>query len=75
MARSQMPSTRPRPEDYPTAWSYWQARRVWLRGHGCSLVGTLAVAVIFGELNGSPVLLLSLIAFALVGTAYARSRP
>ncbi len=75
MAPSQMPAHRPRPEDYPTAWSYWQARRVWLRRHGGSLIGTLAIAIFFGALTGSAVLLVSLIAFALVGTAYARSRP
>jgi len=66
---------RPRPEGYPTAWSYWQARRVWLRKHGGYLWTTLAIAIFFGALTGSTVLLLSLIVFALVGTAYARSRP
>jgi hypothetical protein len=75
MTASQIPAHRPCPEDYPTAWSYWHARRVWIRSHGGSLIGTLAIAVIFGGLTGSPVLLVSLIAFAVVGTIYARSRP
>jgi hypothetical protein len=65
---------RPRPEDYPTLGQYWWARRLWIRRHGGSLIGTLPIAVFFGALTGSPVLLFSLIAFALVGTAYARSQ-
>jgi len=40
--------------DYPTAWTYWPARRVWLCRYGGSLIGTLAIAVIFGGLTGSP---------------------
>jgi hypothetical protein len=75
MAQMQMPAHRPRPEEHPTAWSYWQARRVWLRRHGGSLLSTLAIAVIFGGLSGSVFLTALLIVFALLGTAYARSRP
>lgn len=66
---------RPQPDSYPTAWSYFWAHRRWKRKHGGSLIGTLAIAVFFGGFTGSPVLLLSLVVFVLVGTAYARSRP
>lgn len=41
---------------------------VWLRNHGGYLVTTLAIAVSFGALTGSTVLMLSLVAFALVGS-------
>jgi len=68
-------STRPRPQDYLTWWSYHQAKRVWLRRHGGYLWTTLAIAVFFGVLSGSVVLLILLVVFALVMTAYARSRP
>lgn len=66
---------RPRPEDYPTAWSYWQARRVWVRRHGGSLIGTLAIAVLFGALSRSALAFGALVVFAVAATAYARSRP
>ncbi len=68
-------STRPRPEDYPTAWSYWQARRVWLRRHGGSLWTTLGLACLFGLWSGSIVLFVLLVVAALAMTAYARSLP
>lgn len=68
-------TSRPRPEDHPTAWAYWQARRTWVRSHGGSLLGTLAIAVVFGLLTGSAVVLIFLLVVALAGTAYARSRP
>ncbi len=66
---------RPQPESFKTRAEYRWARKMWLREHGGYLITTLAIAVFFGALTGSTVLLLSLIAFALVGTAYARSRP
>ncbi len=68
-------STQPQPEDYPTAWSYWQARRAWVRRHGGSLIGTLALAIGFGLLTGSAVVLVVLVVAAVLGTVYARSRP
>ncbi len=68
-------STRPRPQDFPTWWSYHQAKRVGLRQQGGRLSATLAVALIFGGLTGSLVLTLLLVLFAVVGTVYARSRP
>jgi hypothetical protein len=70
-----MPSTRPRPEQYRTAAEFRWARRNWKRAHGGSLIGTIAIAVFFGALSGSAPLLILLVAFALVATAYARSRP
>jgi hypothetical protein len=70
-----MPSTRPQPEHYRTAGEYRWARKLWIRRHGGSLIGTLAIAVFFGALTGSTALLVLLILFALVATAYARSRP
>jgi len=68
-------SIRPAPEDYATWWRYHVAKRVWLRSHGGSLIGTLALAVGFGLLTGSAVVLVVLIFAALAGTAVARSRP
>lgn len=66
---------RPRPEDYRTRAEYRWARKLWLRRHGGSFIVTLAIALVFGGLSGSTVLLLALIAFAIVGTVVARSRP
>ncbi len=68
-------STKPRPEDYSTRAEYRWARKLWLRRHGGSLWTTLAIAVFFGALTGSTTLLIALIGFALVMTAYVRSRP
>lgn len=51
------------------------AKKLWLRGQGGYLITTLRIAVLFGALTGSTVLPLWLVAFALVGTVYARSRP
>jgi hypothetical protein len=65
-------STRPRPEEYPTAWSYWTARRVWLRSHGGSIIPSLGFAVFFGALAGFW-WMVALIVFALVCHAAARS--
>ena len=48
---------------------------MWLRGHGGSLLGTLAIAVFFGALTGSRTLLWLLVAFAIVAHLIARSRP
>jgi hypothetical protein len=49
-------STRPRPEDHPTWWSYHQASRLWRRRTGGSLVTTAALALVVGGLSGSAVL-------------------
>jgi hypothetical protein len=51
-------STRPRPQDYPTAWSYWTASRTWKRRTGGSLITTAALALIVGGLSGSAMLTL-----------------
>jgi hypothetical protein len=67
--------SKPRPQDFPTAWSYWQARRAWVRRHGGSLFGTFAIAITFGVLSGSAVSLILLVAVAILGTVWARSRP
>jgi hypothetical protein len=67
--------TRPRPEDYPTRARHRWALRNWTRSHGGSLLGTLAIAVVIGALSGSAMVLVLLVAFALVATAYASSRP
>ena len=66
--------SKPRPQDFPTAWSYWPARRAWVRRHGGSLFGTLAIAVFFGAVSGSAVALILLVVFAIVGTVWVRSR-
>jgi hypothetical protein len=49
--------------------------RQWRKGHGGSLIGTLAIAVVIGALSGSAVVLIVLVLFALLATAYVRSRP
>jgi len=41
-------STRPRPEDFQTRAEYRWARHLWTRSHGGTLIGTLAIAVLFG---------------------------
>lgn len=67
--------SRPQPEQYRTRAEYRWAKRNWLRAHGGYLWTTLAIAVFFGALTGSFALMVLLVIFALVGTAYARSRP
>jgi hypothetical protein len=49
--------------------------RNWRRSHGGSLLATLAIAITFGVISGSAVALVLLMAFALLATAYVRSRP
>lgn len=66
---------RPRPEDYKTWAEYRWARKLWIHTHGGSFIGTLALALFFGALSGSHVVLVLFIAFAIVGTRIARSRP
>lgn len=39
-------STRPKPEQFPTWWSYHQAHRLWLRRTGGHLTTTIALALI-----------------------------
>ena len=68
-------STRPEPEQFRTRSEYRFALRNWRRSHGGSLLATLAIAITFGVISGSAVALVLLVAFALVATAYVRSRP
>ncbi len=68
------PSTRPQPEQYATRAEYLWRLKLWKHKHGGSLIGTLAVAVLFGALSGSQVILWGLVAFAVVAHAIARSR-
>jgi hypothetical protein len=65
----------PQREEYRTRAEYRWAKKLWLRRHGGYLWTTLAIAIFFGALTGSTVLLILLVVFALAGTAYARSRP
>jgi hypothetical protein len=62
-------TTKPRPEQFRTRTEYAWARKLWLGRHGGSLFGTLAIAVVFGALTGSTVLLVLLVLFALAATA------
>ncbi|MGO8904544.1 MAG: hypothetical protein ACLQMH_02845 [Solirubrobacteraceae bacterium] len=66
---------RPQPEDFKTGAEYRWAKKLWLRKHGGYLITTLAIAVFFGALTGSAVLMVLLIIATLIMTAYARSRP
>jgi hypothetical protein len=68
-------STKPQPEQFKTRAEYRWARKLWLKRHGGSLWVTLLIALFFGGLTGSTTLLILLVVFALVATAYARSRP
>ncbi len=75
MPQSQMPTHRPRPEDYRNRAEWRWARRLWIRRHGGSLIGTLAIAIFFGAWSGSQAALFGLVAFAIVAHVIARSRP
>jgi hypothetical protein len=70
-----MPTRRPDPEDFKTRAEWRWARKRWKRSHGGSLITTLAIAVFFGALSGSQVILWGLVAFAIVAHVIARSRP
>jgi predicted lipid-binding transport protein (Tim44 family) len=72
MTQSQTPARRPRPEDFKTGAEWRWARKLWIRKHGGSLIGTLVIAVFFGALTGSTTLLFGLVAFAIVATLIAR---
>jgi len=65
-------STRPRPEDFPTWWSYHQANRLWHRRTGGSLITTAALALIVGGLSGSAVLAMLTLVGALGAHLYLR---
>ncbi len=64
---------RPQPGDYPTAWGYFQAHRVWKRRHGGSMVGNIGVALLAGFITGSLVAAVLFVALA-VGVTLARRR-
>jgi len=66
---------RPQPEDYTTRAEYRWALKLWKRKHGGSLLMLLAIAVFFGALSGSQVGIVLLVAVALLGWLYARTRP
>lgn len=68
-------STKPQSESFKTGAEYRWAKKLWLRKHGGYLITTLAIAVLFGGLTGSVVLMVLLVLAALLMTAYARSRP
>ena len=65
-------STRPRPEEYPTAWSYFWAQSSWKRRHGGSMIGNVAVAAIAGGISGSQIAVVLFIALAVVVTLARR---
>jgi hypothetical protein len=65
-------STRPRPEDSPTWWSYHQASRAWKRRTGGSLITTAALALVVGGLSGSAVLAMLTLVVALGAHVYLR---
>lgn len=65
-------STHPRPEDYPTWWNYHQAKRLWRRRTGGSLITTAALALIVGGLSGSSVLAMVALVGALAAHLYLR---
>jgi len=67
--------SRPQPENFKTGAEYRWAKRLWLRRHGGYLWTTIGLALLFGALTGSVVLLVLLVVAALAMTAYARSRP
>jgi hypothetical protein len=67
--------SRPQPKDFKTGAEYRWAKRLWLRRHGGYLWTTIGLALLFGALTGSVVLLVLLVVAALAMTAYARSRP
>jgi len=66
--------SRPRQQDFPSAWAWWQARRVWRSFHGGSLLGVLALAFAFGLLTGKAVVLVILVFAAWLGWLFMRSR-
>jgi uncharacterized membrane protein len=68
-------AAKPRPDDYPTRASYRWALRHWKRAHGGSLLAVLAIALVFGGLSGSAVAVVLLVAVAVGGWLYMRSRP
>jgi hypothetical protein len=63
---------RPQPESFPSAWSYFWARRRWKQAHGGSLIGNVAVAAIAGGITGSQVAVVVFIVVAVVVTLVRR---
>jgi hypothetical protein len=68
-------STRPRPEDYPTAWSYFHPSRLWRKRTGGSLIVNMAVAAVAGGLAGSQLAVVVFIALAVVVAPARRGQP
>jgi TRAP-type C4-dicarboxylate transport system permease large subunit len=68
-------STQPHPEDYPTAWSYFHAGRLWRKRTGGSLIVNVAVAAIAGGITGSQLAVVVFIALAVVVTLARRGQP
>lgn len=65
-------STRPRPADYPTWWTYHQASWLWRKRTGGSLVTTTALALVVGGLSGSAVLAMLTLVGAVGAHLYLR---
>jgi TRAP-type C4-dicarboxylate transport system permease large subunit len=65
-------STRPRPEDFPTWWSYRHAARIWKARHGGSLFLNIVVAVIAGGITGSRVAVVLFVVLAVLVTLARR---
>ncbi len=65
-------STRPRPEQYATWWSWHEANRLWRKRTGGSLSTTAAFALIVGGLSGSAVLAMVTLTGALGVHLYLR---
>ena len=66
-----MSNTRPRPQDYPTWWSYHHAARTWKARHGGSLFLNIVVAIIAGGITGSRIAVVLFLVLA-VGVTLAR---
>jgi hypothetical protein len=70
-----MSPTRPQPDQFATRAEYRWRLKLWKRSHGGSLIVTLLIAVFFGALSGSRLVLFGLLAFAVAAHMVARSRP
>ena len=68
-------STRSRPEDYPTAWSYFLASRLWRKRTDGWLIVNAAVAAIAGGITGSRLAVVVFSAPAAVVSLARRGQP